>query len=132
MLLVRCISNSVGSVELHRNLLASSSWIVRRHDPFCDGNRLRCQLAQESHSSLRDYSATILDCCSGVPTVRLDRDARPQRFGLAIRTHRGRHRISTGMAVYEAFRIAALKLRLRVPGEGMIRSQNGDTSIHKY
>ena len=50
-------------------------------------------------------------------TVRRDWDARQQRFGLAIRTYRGRHRISTRMAVYEAFRIVALTLRLHIPGD---------------
>lgn len=117
MLLVRCISDSVGGTKLHGNLLASSPWIVRRYDPFCDGNRLCCQLAQESHFSLRYYRATILDCGSGIPTVRRDWDARQQRFGLAIRTYRGRHRISTRMAVYEAFRIVALTLRLHILGD---------------
>jgi hypothetical protein len=62
-----------------------------------------CQLAQESHSSLRNYWATILDHCFGVPAVRRDYDSRQQFFGLAIPSHRGWHRISTGMAVREAF-----------------------------
>src|SRR5260370_29335178 len=109
LLVVRCASYSVGSTEPNRLVLASSPRIVRRYGSFRDGNRLRCQLAQESHSSLCYYRATILDCCCRLPAVRLDDDSRQQPSGLATRCYGSRYRDSTGFAVYATFCVLALK-----------------------
>jgi len=109
VLLACGLACSVGSAQSHRNLLASSLSVVRRHNSLRNGNRLRCQLAQQSHSSLRYHWATILDRCSGIPAFGLGWDSPQQSLGLAIRCYRGRYRVSAGMAVHAAFSVITLR-----------------------
>src|SRR6266481_9277768 len=87
VLLVRCVFGGVGSTQPHRNLLASSAWVVHHHHPFCHGHRLRCELVQESHSSLRVHCASILDRRSCVLAVRGKHPSRQCHSDLAIRPH---------------------------------------------
>jgi len=54
--------------------------------------------------------ATILDRCRPAPAFRREYGSRQQSFGLAIRSHRGRHCVSTGMALRAAFRIVAVRM----------------------
>src|SRR6267154_2860377 len=108
VLLVRGLACGVGSAELPRNLLASSPWILGRYDLFRIGNRLRYELAQKSHPPLRNDWTPILHCCFGVPAIRRNYHSRQPFLDLAIHSHRGRHRICTGMAVHEALCIVAL------------------------
>jgi hypothetical protein len=108
VLLVCSLTCGVGSTHPRRNLLARSPCVVGCHDPFRNGNRLCRQLAQESHPSLRYHWAAIPDRRSGIPVNGPEGDSPQQPLGLAIRCHRGRHRVSTGMAVYAAFSVIAL------------------------
>jgi hypothetical protein len=107
LLLVLCVFHCVGGAQLHRNLLASSACIVRRHHPFGHGNRLRCKLAQPSHASLRYHRATLLDRGRNIPAVRPKNGSRQQPFSLAIRSHRSGYRILSGMALRQAFLLIA-------------------------
>src|SRR5712692_8304157 len=77
------------------------------------------------------HCAIIFDRCSGIPGVRPHWDSPQQSLGLAIRCYRSWHRVSTGMAVYEAFCVVALRLRLSAAVDAT-RSRRRDTSTHEY
>src|SRR5207247_3454094 len=98
VLLVRCVFDCVCSTQPHSNLLASSAWVVRHHHPFCHGHRLRCELGQESHSSLRVQCATTLDRRRCVLAIRGKHPSRQSHSDLAIRPHWSRRSVSSGVA----------------------------------
>ena len=65
--------------------------------------------------SLRHNRALVLPRCDRAPAIGTARNPLQRLFGLARRFCGGRHRISTGMEVYEAYCVVAL--RLSIAGE---------------
>jgi hypothetical protein len=82
----------------------------------CVANWLR------NRTSLCYHWATIVDRCSGVLAVKRDQDSPQQFLGLAVRCCRSRHRVSTRMAVYEAFRGVTLRVAIARSWRYAIRS----------
>jgi hypothetical protein len=82
--------------------LASSPCVVSGYVPFLHGHRLPRQLDSKSLFSLRYHWPTISDRWRHLLALRRAHDPRQHPLGLDVRPHRHRHRVSAGMAVWEA------------------------------
>src|SRR5208282_5971136 len=81
---------------------AASPGIVSGCVPFRHGHWLLRQLGQKPVFSLCYHWPTISDWRRPVSALRRAHDPRRHALGLASPSHRRRHRVSVGMALWEA------------------------------
>jgi len=71
--------------------------------PFCHGDGVPRRLAEESYFSLCYHRPAISDRWRHFPARGSAHYGRQHAMGVAVRSHRRRHRVSTGMALCAAF-----------------------------